>query len=227
MHKTYSSNHLKIIIGASIILIGGLQLLKNLGMDINLDIWDFWPVILIIAGLAQITKPHPYRHLMSGLILLVLGAGFLMNNLDMLEFDFSDIWPLILIILGVAILSKSRQPRGPQSSDQDFIDLSLIFYGGDFQYANKKLTGGRISLMMGGGSLDFYDSDMAGTEMTMDMSIFWGGLEIKTPKHWKIQNQVVPVLGGIENKKEMTTDLSQTKTLILKGSIFMGGIEIR
>jgi len=46
----------RLIIGVAIVLIGGLSLLANLGFRVDIDLWDYWPVILILVGLSMLIK---------------------------------------------------------------------------------------------------------------------------------------------------------------------------
>ena len=41
----------KIIVGILIIAAGVLLLMGTLGYDLDIDLWDFWPLILIAIGI--------------------------------------------------------------------------------------------------------------------------------------------------------------------------------
>ena len=52
-----------------------------------------------------------------------------------------------------------------------------------------------------------------------------GGIEITVPTDWVVVNQIVPILGGVEDKST-GTQASQHR-LILRGFVLMGGVEIK
>ena len=45
----------KTVIGITIIIIGVLALLHNFGVDLKANVWDYWPLILILIGFAVFT----------------------------------------------------------------------------------------------------------------------------------------------------------------------------
>jgi len=100
--------------------VGGLVLIV-LGVFFWLQGWDqvdivdlvpYWPVILIISGLANLFGAR--RRLRKGLSLAVVGGAFLLYNLD-----YAD-WPIFLVAAGVAVLLKGllEDRRWCQGSDR-------------------------------------------------------------------------------------------------------------
>ncbi len=215
----------KILIGLFIIIVGLVFLLENLGYIHHIDIWQFWPVIPILIGIGQIAKPKQYRNYTSGAILIIVGAVFLGNNLDIINFNIGDIWPLFLILVGFSILKHAIWKPKAEETNVDFIDMNFILSGGEFNFASKKLTGGKLTAIMGGGELDLRDAVMAGDEVIIDVFAFWGGIDLRVPKTWRVVVHATPFMGGIESKVSTTAD--STKTLIIKGTAIMGGVEIK
>ncbi len=64
----------KIVIGLAVIIIGVVVLLANLGYDVGINIWDCWPVILILIGLGMIFQPLEYRNLFTGSVFVAIGV---------------------------------------------------------------------------------------------------------------------------------------------------------
>lgn len=74
---------------------------------------DFWPVILLIIGLAFfaqfIAKPKDWGLLIPALILLFIGSLFLARNYGWfyvydVEYYFHLYWPVILILIGLGLI---------------------------------------------------------------------------------------------------------------------------
>lgn len=240
----------KIIIGLVIVAAGVLLLLESFGyIDLDFQIWDFWPVLLILAGLGKIIQPKHYRHFYWGLILVGLGVLFLLNNLNVIDFTFKNLWPIFLIILGFAIIKGSffrhkhiirfhhKDKNGEQGSmgtccpgisrdvDSDYINVSAILGGVEYRFSNKQLKGGKATAIMGGCEIDLRDADMEEGSIVLDTFAFWGGIEIRIPTDWQVVMRGTPILGGMEMRT--VSPENPNKQLIIKGSAVMGGIEIK
>jgi hypothetical protein len=55
-----------------------------------------------------------------------------------------------------------------------------------------------------------------------------GGTKLVIPANWEIQSEVVSVMGSIEDKRPIITNVNveKNKVLVLRGTVFMGGIDI-
>lgn len=217
----------KIIFGLVIITAGLILFLENMDIIGYVNLWEWWPVLLILLGIGQIAQPKECRQTWSGLILLVVGLLFLGNNLDWFYFRFRDLWPIILILVGFAILKQSVWGRHVVKRNHDFIHLSFILGGGDHVFASKTLQGGKVTAIMGGGSIDLRDADFEGSILEFDVFAFWGGFDITVPKEWLVNVQAMPILGGIENKTRTSIEGTGNKQIIIRGTVIMGGVEVK
>ncbi len=236
MHsKNYGFFNSRIIIALFIILIGALLLAKNLGMDIPFDAWELWPLILIFIGLGHLMRPARNRQPVSGLILILLGFIFLGNTLNWFYFNFSQLWPVFLIFIGLAMMGKRSWKAVDETIESETIELSMYLGGGEYRYTSKQLSDGKVSAIMGGGTIDLSEAEMSGNELIMHISILMGGIELIIPKHWEVHQQNTPILGGVEDKTRGSrhnsdnafSSQSGPKRLIVEGSIILGGLEIR
>lgn len=224
----------RVLIGLAIILIGVLAILANLGLGENINIWDYWPVILIVIGLSLLLQPTPYRNTFPGLVFVIIGLLFLLGNFDIIDFGFNLLWPIIIILIGIGILRHGMGASRRTALDSDHINIVAILGGGEHNYASTTLKGGKIFAFMGGGKLDLRQSDMAGDSMVIDAVAIMGGVEILVPDSWQVTMHGVPLLGGMENKASVPSGSAATtpsgtarKQLIVKGMAIMGGVEIK
>lgn len=235
------------VIGLLVMIAGALLLLGTFGFPIHFDIKDYWPVLLMVVGLAKILQPRHGHQIFWGFVLLLLGVAFQLKNLDIIYFRFHDLWPFVLIIIGYHIARGSvrrtsryraaccraaEDPAGQgpvaqnsETVDQEVVHVHTTLGGGRYTYLNKKLKGGDISVFMGGVALDLRQTDMEGPEIVMDVRVFMGGIEIFVPIEWEVVLQGSPVMGGIENKTRPVP--APLKRLIVKGSGMMGSIEVK
>ena len=225
---------LKVIIGLVVICAGILLLLENLGVGIRINLWDFWPVALILIGLSHISRPGEKRHGFSGAIFIIVGALFLLSNFDIIVFDMGTLWPILIIIFGITIIKNTVWGSYGVPSSSDNCDLSFILGGGDHIFASKQFKGGKLAAFMGGGTIDLRDSDIQIDNAVIDVFVFMGGIDIIIPRHWHVNIQGTPILGGIDNKtvvmskEEMAANPKKAiKELTIRGMAVMGGIEVK
>ena len=222
----------KAIIGISLIVIGLLLILSNLGFELGIDIWDFWPVILIIIGLSIVLRKSGSQNIIVGWLLLIIGTLILLNNLDVIYFGMNLIFPLILLFIGLVILKHGTGSPHKATQEGDHIDITVVLGGGDYNYTSKTLGGGSVFSLMGGAKLNFKDADFSGDSMAINVLVLMGGLDIIVPNHWQIVMRGTPILGGMDDKTvsrrgSEAADDSNVKRLIIDGTVIMGGIDVK
>jgi len=224
---------IKVFFGIAIIAVGIILFLDNMGFDLRVNVFDFWPLILVAIGLNQLIQPHEARQPVSGVIFLLLGVYFLMDEFFYLPFDLGDLWPLIFIFIGVSLLRNHAWGSSDKGGDADFINLSFIVGGGDHKFTSQTLTGGKVTAIMGGGKIDLRQASCVEDTLTIDTFAFWGGIEIVVPFHWQVNIQASPIMGAIENNTSSPAGIEgieinlPPKNLIIKGSAIMGGVEVK
>ncbi len=220
------------LIGLFIVIAGVLVLLDNLGAGFDIDIWEWWPVILILLGISYWGQSSGRNGSVGSWVLIAVGVLLLLNNLDVIHLSFNYVWPIILIIIGVAVLKHGLGGGGTaENTDENYINVAFILGGGTQQYGAKTLNGGRVAAIMGGGKIDLRNAGMTASSITIDVFTLWGGVEIIVPRNWTVNMQGVPILGGMDNKCESAgageIDDPSVPTLIIKGTAIMGGVEVK
>ena len=82
------------LIGGTIIVVVGLIfMLDNMGLVSVGHLFRFWPLILVIAGLASLASSQGR---VKGAVLIVLGALFELDALGIAHFSWSSLWPLAI-----------------------------------------------------------------------------------------------------------------------------------
>ncbi len=228
--------------GIFILIIGVAALMKATLTDF--PDWLFsWQVLLIALGVF-IGIRHQFRHV-TWLILVLIGGVFLVNDIYP-DFTFRRyMWPMALIIVGLFIIFKPKRrwkwddvdekkdsvstPAGAEAeiSSEDFIDSTNIFGGSKKNILSKNFKGGDLVNIFGGTELDLTQADFSGTAVIEVTNIF-GGTKLILPSHWELKSEAVTILGGIDDKRKMTMMQEKPeKTLVLKGTILFGGIDIK
>lgn len=158
-----------------------------------------------------------------------------------------DIFPPLMIIVGGLVIAL-RSRRWKQQSDYLFmggkfapaventntnegslLDIDILFAGKKEIVTSKDFRGGRVQATFGGVELNLMQADGDVQPMILDCKIAFGGLEIITPSHWQVINEIHPTFGNAEDKRNIRTpgDGEAPKTLIVRGSCTFGGIEIK
>src|SRR5262245_26373426 len=123
--------------------------------------------------------------------------------------------------------------NGPQSNasnreetltkESDF-SSSVILGGIERRNTSSAFRGADASALLGGVKLDLSDATMEGDQARIHVSAFMGGVELRIPRDWTVVNHVTPVMGGVEDH---TRSGDGSKRLVVEGTVFMGGLEIR
>jgi predicted membrane protein len=82
--------------------------------------------------------------------------------------------------------------------------------------------------VFGGAEYDLSQADITETA-TLEINQVFGGTKLIVPSSWEIKSELVAVFGGIDDKRPIMSpnSLSSNKILILKGTTYFGGIDIR
>jgi predicted membrane protein len=95
--------------------IGVLLLLQNLSIPGFDEIERFWPVILIVVGVAQAARSIGMGGKVWGGAICLAGMVFLLQNFGIIQHDvWRFLWPGILILVGLGMLARAidRQNYG-------------------------------------------------------------------------------------------------------------------
>jgi hypothetical protein len=221
---------IRMIIGLAIVFFGVALLIGNIEPYLGRDIWRWWPVLMILFGLRVLFQPAEYRQNLTGGIITLVGVLLLLSNLDIIALRWGFIWPIAIVLIGLAVVYRSIG-RGRPALSRDFVNLTLIFGGGEFHYDSPNFRGGKATAIMGGGTIDLRDAKPAADEIVIDAMTIMGGLEIRVPVGWRVILEGTPILGGMENKtvaREPESGAPGTeKRLIVRGMTIMGGLEVK
>lgn len=239
--------------GIFIVLIGVVLLLRQFApFDTYLPEWLFtWPMILIVIGAFIFLKNG-----FGGLPPIIIGVFFLLREEDVLNEQIRNIlFPLLIILVGLIFIFKRnhrphcrrhqrhRMRRGGRfpggrfqgdphefdivdNSSEDYLDVNSVFGSAEKSMFTKTFKGGNINCAFGGSKINLTQADIE-ERAVLNISVAFGGAEITVPGNWQVQNDLTAILGGIEDKRRLSLTGDSKKTLILRGGIFCGGVEIK
>lgn len=209
----------RLALGIFLIAIGVLFLLRNLDIIDLPGYFYSWQMLLIGIGVFNfITGNRP-----AGFILIAIGGVFLLP--DIMRFNFFDLWPIILIIVGASFFFRSRKTAEGGQMDVDSIDEIAVFGGGERYITSQNFRGGKVTAIFGGHTIDLRKVKMAPGAQSIEVFNMFGGTNIKVPESWVVKSDVTPILGGYSDKRTNITT-SGDESLIIKGTVIFGGIEL-
>jgi predicted membrane protein len=239
----------KVFGGILIVVIGSLFLGRELGAEIPQ--WIFtWKTLLIGFGIVGLLKSN-FRSF-KWLLVVLIGAAFLICDLYPELAIRPLLWPIVMILFGLIIIFKPHkknhfhkakmhhrfhnkhyayqhcQTEFTQSTNEDRIECTTIMGHIKKNILSKNFKGGEITNVLGGTEIDFTQTDFDGSP-TLEITNVLGGTTLILPPNWEIRSEVVSVMGSIEDKRPMRTDIAteKNKILILEGTVIMGGIDIK
>jgi len=221
----------RIFWGLVLILLGVLFLLDQMGRaDFGDLIGRWWPLILVAAGVWQLISSN-FQELAGGVFLIALGAIFQLAKLEILGRDaWHYVWPALIIGLGLWVLlgafRRSSAARLP-GSKEDELDAFAIFAGLNRRIESQNFRGGKATAILGGIELDLTSVRLAEAKAGLELTAILGGIDVKVPRHIRVELAGNPILGGVENKHNYTPGSGAEQTLSIKATAILGGIEIK
>jgi predicted membrane protein len=242
----------KILGGLLFVIIGSLFLARELGMVIPQ--WIFtWKTLLIGIGLVIAVKSN-FRS-WKWIILVAIGTAYLICDLYPGLAIRPLLWPMFIILIGLIIIFKPRRKHHfknkmyrkyykhhsryynyaydytdrmqAQSTNEDVIESTTFMAEVKKNIISKNFKGGDITNVLGGTEINLSQADFEGSPV-LEITNVLGGTKLIIPAHWEIHSELVSVMGSIEDKRPIQSNITaeKNKILILKGTVFMGGIEI-
>lgn len=235
-------NHKRRYLGATVaglllIALGAVWVMHNLDMlDFHLKEW--WPVILIAIGLVHMSNSRRLTE-PGAWIMILLGGAFLLTANHILEWhQVWKYWPVVLIVIGLSIVFGRHGGRrwhvppddgediDVEASGDNIIRGTAIFGGVERRITDKNFKGGTISAVFGGAEIDLRSADLDEKGAVLDVSVIFGGAEIRVPESWALELRPSVILGGVSNKASNPEESSGPR-LVIKASAIFGGVDIK
>jgi len=212
-------------VGLLLIAVGAALTLVQSGLLPVAGLGRFWPILLIGVGLVKVRQPPEDGQRAFGGTLVLVGSLLLFIAI----MSWQGAWPLTFVVVGVLLLSQAvvaPSPRQAAPPESPYLS-ELVFLGG-----MKKLPrisgfrGGYVTAVLGGVELDLRKVKMGPGPAVLDVMTMWGGIDLKVPASWSVSSQVVPVLGGFEDKSRLLVESTEAPRLVVRGYAIMGGVVI-
>jgi predicted membrane protein len=224
-----------VVLGATIIAIGVLLLLDNLGIMPPVNLGDYWPVILIAFGLARLTNTSSPSSLIWGGAITAAGALLLLNNLKLIYFPVHLFWPVLVIAFGASMLFRAAEAHryvgtapGGVACNGPSCNSWSVFGGVERRIETDDFQSAYISAIFGGVKLDLRRAQIKQGRAIIDVNAVFGGVEMMVPENWSVVVEATGVFGGIEDKTRppQQTPGQPNPVLVVTGAAAFGGVSI-
>ena len=219
----------RLLLGLTVVSLGILFLLDGTGtLDAGQAIGDFWPLLLVAAGLLTLAERPP--SIVRGWLLTGAGLLLLLFTADFLDANAWDVvWPVLIILAGVMIIERwggRTIPAG--ASREDVIRATAVFGGPKLASTAQHFEGAWLTAIFGGVTLDLRDARPAPDGASVNATVAFGGIEILVPKGWRISVRSTPILGGVEDKTDHSEPPApDAPTLHVDALTVFGGVDIK
>jgi hypothetical protein len=196
----------------------------------------FWPLMFIGLGATMLAARRDGSGRFWGWSWLFLGSWLLLNSIGLVNVGFWELlFPLLLILLGSSLVMQTVRRRERAAHVSEESDPSNLF--AVMSECKRALPGpfrgGTMTAIMGGCILDLRQAVMApGEEAVIDVIAVMAGHELVVPSHWTLVDRLVPIAGGVSDKRlppvpDLTAAALPPPRLVLKGYCVMGGLTIK
>jgi len=228
------------MLGLFIVAVGAIAALDQMNIINATYLQPFWPIGIIAVGGVLFTQNRIQGgHGVNGAIVMGVGILILLNTLGLARVRIGElIGPAILIFIGVMLL-RHRAPglgRGPTGVDTDgHMVVFAVLSGVKRATSTSVFQGAEVTTFMGGCQLDLRQAVIPpGGEATIELMSVMGGCEIYVPSTWQIVTPIIPVMGGIEDKRlpaiqtpPVGPGTPAAPRLTIRGFLLMSGVQIK
>jgi predicted membrane protein len=195
--------------GLILIAIGSFFLAGRLIPNLSIGSY-FWPLILIFSGIVYMfSRSKHQRHCSPE-----YQRAYWRSRYSRKAEGFTS---------GESTAESTEIATDPDA----IIEVTTIFGGTKKKIISKNFKGGEIVTVFGGAEIDLSQAEISGP-VVLEMTQLFGGTKLIIPAHWHLQSEMVTILGGTEDKRNPSSFSSDpSKTLILHGTVALGGIDIR
>lgn len=233
-----------VVFGLLIACSGLLYILRQFKL-ISFNI-ALWPLFFIAAGILSGMKNGFNR--VWPIFWIFIGVYNLIPDFKIGDVTSDQLfWPVMLIMGGILIVLRGKRKEenwmGQReelvkkfynnneevTNSESFVNIEALFGGRKEFITSKQFSGCNATAICGGAEINLMQADNTIQPMVIDVRVVFGGIEIIVPSHWEIINEVDVLFGGIEDKRNLRTapDASDTKQLLLRGSVTFGGLELK
>ncbi len=218
--------------GIVLIVIGLIFGGNALGItNINIFFEGWWTLFIIIPCFIGLFRDNEKT---ASFIGLLVGVALLLGCQNIISFELIGklALPVILVIIGLSLIFKDtlggklndeiKKLNKERNGENSY---SAIFAGQDVKFDREKFIGADLTAVFGGVKCDLRNAIIE-SDVVINTSSTFGGIEICVPANVKVKIKSVPIFGGVDNKANTQAD-ENSHTIYINSTTVFGGVEIK
>ena len=208
------------VLGVFLILFGALLTLDRMQVLDAANSLRYWPLVLIALGTWIVIERGGTGRSLPGYGMIVIGALLFLDALGFVRVRFWELfWPMIIVLVGARLIMHTTGPKRerhrlrssvdgeaalwPASTSGDGTINMFALLGSDKRASGAKIfSGAEVTSILSGTHLDLRQAVIEpGHEAVINIFIMLGGHEVWIPQGWTVVIEVMPILGGVEDKR--------------------------
>lgn len=115
-HETRSG---RLILGGALLLIGAVLLASELGFEVPVRLWSWWPLVPLALGFSRaLLSTDPARR-RGAYWLIVVGIWGGICVLGLFGLGWGSSWPIWLIAIGLRVVLDGLRRTGPEGARRE------------------------------------------------------------------------------------------------------------
>jgi len=125
-------------------------------------------------------------------------------------------------------VEQRRKKARANMGDIDNNPAVSVSFGGTSRYIHADaLETVHLSCSFGGIDIFFDHAELSPNGATMHIDCKFGGIDMYIPRHWRVDNQLNCVLGGVDlNNSNLANHTPDSPQLTITGNVTLGGVDI-
>jgi hypothetical protein len=208
----------RLVIGFSVMAVGILMTLDNLGVLHAGQFWRYWPLVLVAVGLARMVQSRQECGRPAGMGLMVAGVLVLLANFGLLSHRL--LFPLFLLALGAGIAWRAlARPRVERTAAADPL-------GDKIRSSIEQSVHSSIQDSVRSSIQDSLRSSIPGDDASrLSAFVIMGGVKRGTNAQDFQGGDAFALMGGCEI--DLREASMKEGAVMFDLFVFMGGVEIR
>lgn len=222
----------RIVLAGFLIITGTALLLRNLNLLPGIPGYIFsWPMLMILIGSYILVAK---QKIIFSLIIIGIGLYFLLPDImSIYIYDLHIMWPLIFIFIGILMVLKTKTDHPGRKEKPEKIEQGIHYINFDSVLCtsrkiilSQEFKGGKITNFLGGSELNFLNAKLAPGKNYLDLSTIFGSCTLIIPPDWNVNVDLISIFGGFADKRQVSVNINNESSLIIKGACLFGGGEI-
>jgi predicted membrane protein len=132
---------------------------------------------------------------------------------------------IVIIMIGV-VLAESTRANEDRASQEAEVSATAVLGGYSQRSFSPDFRSAEATAFLGGVDLDFRNAEIEGDEAVVEVFAMMGGVTLRVPPGWVVVQEANAIMGGVDDRTRGVPG-ENSKRLIVRGTVLMGGLNIR